>query len=56
VQFSFIFKVAIVVALVILFDRLFPYDFAGARIGCFAAVWLAAVIVARRAVRTRGWR
>lgn len=56
-RFSFLLKVVIVVALVVLFDRLFPYNFAGARIGCFAAAWLAAVIVARRAVRTspRAW-
>lgn len=56
-RFSFLLKVAIVMALVIVFDRLFPYDFAGARIGCFAAVWLAAVIVARQEVRKspRAW-
>ncbi|WP_426265350.1 DUF4153 domain-containing protein [Sphingomonas sp. PWP1-2] len=56
-RFSFLLKVAIVVALVVLFDRLFTYDFAGARIGCFAAAWLAAVIVARREVRKspRAW-
>ena len=50
-RFSFLIKVAIVVALVVLFDRLFPNDFAGARIGYFAAAWLVVVIVARREVR-----
>jgi len=51
VRLSFLIKVPIVAALIILVDRLFPTSFAGARIGCLALTWLIAVTVARRDVR-----
>lgn len=35
-RFSFVIKCAIAAMLVVLFDRLFLYSFAGARIGAFA--------------------
>ena len=56
-RFSFLFKVAIVVALVALFDRLFPHSFSGARIGAFAGIWLVSLALARRDVRRsrRAW-
>jgi hypothetical protein len=56
-RFSFLFKATIVVALVILFDRLFPYSFTGARIGGFASIWLVALALARPDVRRsrRAW-
>ena len=50
-RLSFLIKVPIVAALIILVDRLFPSSFAGARIGCLAITWLIAVAVARRDVR-----
>lgn len=53
-RFSFLGKIAIVVALVVLFDRLFPYAFSGARIGAFAGVWLMGVVLGRGDVRRDG--
>ena len=50
-RLSFLIKVPIVAALIVLVDRLFPSSFAGARIGCLALAWLIAVAVARRDVR-----
>lgn len=50
-RFSFLLKAAIVVSLVMLFDRLFLDSFSGARIGGFAGVWLIGVALSRRDVR-----
>ena len=50
-RFSFLIKGAVVVALVALFDRLFPDDLAGARIGAFAGAWLIGLALGRRDVR-----
>ena len=50
-RFSFLIKSAIVVALVVLFDRLFPDSFSGARIGAFAGAWLVGLVLGRRDVR-----
>ncbi len=56
-RFSFLFKTAIVIVLVALFDRLFPSGFTGVAIGWFAAAWLAGVVIGRRDVRRdrRAW-
>ena len=50
-RYGFILKGAIVIALVALFDRLFPYDFAGISIAGFAGAWLIGVLLGRRDVR-----
>jgi hypothetical protein len=57
VRFSFLCKSAIVIALVVLFDRLFPNSFSGARIGGFAGVWLVGLVLGRGDVRRnrRAW-
>ncbi len=56
-RFSFLCKIAIVIALVVLFDRLFPDSFSGARIGGFAGVWLMGLVLGRGDVRRnkRAW-
>lgn len=56
-RLSFLIKGAIVVALVVLFDRLFPDSFSGARVGAFAGAWLIGLALARRDVRRspRAW-
>ena len=50
-RFSFLLKSSLVVALVALFDRLFPSSFSGARIGAFAGMWLIGLVLGRRDVR-----
>ena len=50
-RFSFGLKLAIVATLVVLFDRLFPDSFSGARIGAFASIWLAGLAMGRTDVR-----
>lgn len=50
-NYGFLLKAAVAIALVVLFDRLFPGDLSGARIGGFAAVWVISVVAARRDVR-----
>lgn len=54
---GFLSKGAIVVVLVVLFDRLFPHEVAGAGIGGFAGAWLIGVWLARSDVRRsrRAW-
>lgn len=56
-RFSFLCKGAIVVALVVLFDRLFPDSFSGARVGGFAGVWLVGLAFGRGDIRRsrRAW-
>lgn len=56
-RFGFLVKSAIVIALVVLFDRLFPDSFSGARIGAFADAWLVGLALGRRDVRRdrRAW-
>ncbi len=56
-RFSFLCKIAIVIALVVLFDRLFPDSFSGARIGGFAGAWLVGLALGRGDVRRsrRAW-
>ncbi|WP_374943182.1 DUF4173 domain-containing protein [Sphingomonas sp.] len=51
---GFLLKGAVVAALVVLFDRMFPYDIAGASIGGFAGAWLVGLLVGRRDVRRSG--
>jgi len=48
---GFLIKSAIVTGLVVLFDRLFPDDVAGAGIGVFAGAWLFGVLAGRPDVR-----
>jgi len=57
VRFSFLRKAVIVAILVTLFNRLFPFSFAGAAIGGFAGAWLIGVVLGRRDVRRdrRAW-
>ena len=50
-RFGYGLKAAMIVALVVLFDRLFPDDPAGITIGLFALGWLIAVVAARPDVR-----
>jgi hypothetical protein len=50
-RFGFLLKGALALALVALFDRLFPASFSGARIGAFASAWLIALLLGRRDVR-----
>ncbi len=50
-RFSFILKCLITTSLIVLFDRLFPESFSGARIGCFAGIWLFAILLGRSDVR-----
>ena len=50
-RFSFLIKAMLVAILVVLFDRLFPDSFSGARIGAFAGIWLVAVALGRPDVR-----
>jgi hypothetical protein len=52
VQFSFLWKSAIAIALVILFDRLFTDGFSGSRIGVFAGIWLIGLVLGRGDVRS----
>ncbi|RYE96685.1 MAG: DUF4173 domain-containing protein, partial [Oxalobacteraceae bacterium] len=56
-RFSFLCKGAIAVALVVLFDRLFPDSFSGARIGGFTGVWLVGLALGRSDIRRsrRAW-
>jgi hypothetical protein len=51
VRFSFLIKGAVAATLVVLFDRLFPDSFSGARIGAFAGIWLIGLALGRRDVR-----
>jgi hypothetical protein len=51
VRFSFLCKSAIMVALVVLFDRLFSDGFSGARIGAFAGAWLVGLALGRNDIR-----
>jgi len=53
-RFGFLWKGAVLVVLVILFDRLFVGGFDGARIGLFAAAAAIGLLVARRDVRRSG--
>lgn len=50
-RFSFLFKIAAIIATVLLFQWLFPDGFEGARVGGFAAAWLALLVAVRRDVR-----
>lgn len=50
-RFGFLIKGALLVALVTLFDWLFPDGFAGAAVGIFATVWLGVVAAARGGLR-----
>ncbi|WP_375419706.1 DUF4173 domain-containing protein [uncultured Sphingomonas sp.] len=54
---GFLIKCAVLVVLVVLFDRLFPGPFAGAKVGVFAAAWLTGVLIARPEIRRdrRAW-
>ncbi|WP_294319283.1 DUF4153 domain-containing protein [uncultured Sphingomonas sp.] len=52
-RFSFLVKIAAMVALVQLFHWLFPDGFEGARVGALAAAWLVLLVVVRRDVRHR---
>jgi len=56
-RYGFLSKIAIIVALVALFDRLFPYELAGVGIGGFAGACLIGLVVSRRDVRRsrRAW-
>jgi len=56
-RYGFMLKGAITVALVVLFDRLFPEQFTGAGVGLFAAAWLLGLVAARADVRNsrRAW-
>lgn len=50
-RFSFLSKITAMIAVVLLFHWLFPDEFDGARVGAFATVWLALLVVVRRDVR-----
>jgi hypothetical protein len=50
-KFGFLIKSAMLVALVVLFDWLFPGGFAGAAVGIFAAAWLGVVMAVRGGLR-----
>lgn len=50
-RFSFLSKIAVTVAIVLLFHWLFPDGFEGARVGAFAVAWLALLVAARRDIR-----
>lgn len=54
---GFLVKCAILIVLVIVFERLFPGPFAGAKVGLFAAAWLIGLLVARADLRRnrRAW-
>lgn len=48
---GFLLKIAVVSALVALFDRLFPFEFAGVGSGGFAGAWLIGLLASRSDVR-----
>ena len=50
-RFGFLIKGAMLVALIVLFDWLFPGQFMGAAVGIFAAVWLGVVAAIRGGLR-----
>ena len=50
-RFSFLSKIAAMVAVVLLFHWLFPDGFEGARVGALAAAWLALLVAVRHDVR-----
>lgn len=50
-RFGFRLKVAVIILLVTLFDRLFPFDFSGACIGLFAAACVCGLAIGRPDVR-----
>lgn len=50
-RYGFMLKGAVIVALVALFDRLFPEHFAGAGVGVFAGAWLAGLLAVRPDMR-----
>lgn len=56
-RFSFLSKIAAMLAVVLLFHWLFPDGFEGARVGGLAAAWLALLLMVRRDVRhsRRAW-